>query len=489
VTELPPGWAWTKVGEIADVQLGKMLDKAKNRGTPTAYLRNINVRWGKLDLSDLLEMRFTEDEMDFFDIRDGDLIVCEGGEPGRAAVWRQGPTRLKYQKALHRVRTGAGVSPEYLAHFLRHAAHTDLLTPLLTGTTIKHLPRTAFLRLGLPLPPAAEQRRIVAKLDSLFARTRSAREELARIPRLIEHYKQAILAAAFRGELTADWRKTSESPPIDVVRYQQDAALARGALRGSRQALSNLEAPDEALGQLPNGWVAGRLIDLIDLRVGFAFKSKWFQKTGIRLVRGANVSPGRLDWRDTVFLDEDRRTEFAEYLIEAGDILLAMDRPLISSGLKVAVLRDEEAPALLVQRVARIRPSTWARAAYIWWYLNSSLFLNHAIARSTGSDLPHISGNDIGLAPVPVPPVEEQEEVARRISEAMGWLDFVLEERGQALKLIDHIDQATLAKAFRGELVPQDPNDEPAAKLLERIRAARAAEPKPARRRKQAAGA
>jgi type I restriction enzyme S subunit len=215
VTELPPGWAWTKVAEIEDVQLGKMLDKAKNRGTPTAYLRNV---------TGVLEMRFTEDEMEFFDIRDGDLIVCEGGEPARAAVWRQGPTRLKYQKALHRVRTSAGISPKYLAHFLRHAANTDLPTPLLTGTTIKHLPRTAFLRPGLPLPPAAEQHRIVAKLDSLFARTRSAREELARIPRLIEHYKQANLAKAFRGELVP--QDPNDEPAAELLERIRAARAA-----------------------------------------------------------------------------------------------------------------------------------------------------------------------------------------------------------------------------------------------------------------------
>ena len=143
MTQLPSGWAMATIAEIADVQLGKMLDRAKNRGTPAAYLRNVNVRWGEFDLSDLREMRFTEREMGVFDIRDGDLLVCEGGEPGRAAVWRHGPTQLKYQKALHRVRTHAAVLPDYLEYFLRHAASAGLLTPLLTGSTIKHLPRTA----------------------------------------------------------------------------------------------------------------------------------------------------------------------------------------------------------------------------------------------------------------------------------------------------------------------------------------------------------
>lgn len=201
----------TTVAQIADVQLGKMLDRAKNRGNPTAYLRNVNVRWGELDLSNLQDMRFTDSEMEFFDIRDGDLIVCEGGEPGRSAIWRNGPTDLKYQKALHRVRTHPGILPEYLGYFLRHAANAGLLEPLLTGSTIKHLPRTALLRLSLPLPPTGEQRRIVGKLASLFERTRCASEAIRRVVELgasgsreiglLGNLERAILAKAFRGEL------------------------------------------------------------------------------------------------------------------------------------------------------------------------------------------------------------------------------------------------------------------------------------------------
>lgn len=324
-----------------------------------------------------------------------------------------------------------------------------------------------------PVAPLAEQRRIVAKLDSLFARMKTARDELARVPLLVERYKQTLLHQAFSGDLTKEQRPSY--PALDVSNYERDADVARATLRGSRRILSEVDKPATILGPIPEGWHYGRLIDLIDLKVGFAFKSSWFEKKGVPLVRGANVAPGSLDWGDAVYLSSDRVEEFADYAVRAGDILLAMDRPLISTGLKVAIAKEGETPALLVQRVARMRPTEWATAGYIWWLLRSEIFLRHAISRATGSDLPHISGNDIGLTPVPVPPVDEQKEIVRRIEAAMEWLNVVASEQGKAAQLLGHLDQSLLTHAFRGELVPQEPNDEPAGKLLQRIRAERVA--------------
>ena len=124
---LPEGWAEATIGDIADTRLGKMLDAAKNKGQPVPYLRNVNVRWGDFDLSDLQEMKVTDDEFAALAVRNGDLFVCEGGEPGRCAVWRGGPQRLVFQKALHRVRTLEGIEPAYAAQFLAFAASVILI--------------------------------------------------------------------------------------------------------------------------------------------------------------------------------------------------------------------------------------------------------------------------------------------------------------------------------------------------------------------------
>src|SRR5260370_26647436 len=175
---LPRGWVQASIASIADTQLGKMLDAAKNKGKPVRYLRNVNVRWGEFDLSDLQEIRVAPDELDRFAVRDGDIFVCEGGEPGRTAVWRNGNQDLIFQKALHRLRVLDDMQADYLARYLRFAVSQRDFSSLLTGTTIRHLPQIALQRMGVAIPPAAEQRRIVAKLNALTARLARAQAEL-----------------------------------------------------------------------------------------------------------------------------------------------------------------------------------------------------------------------------------------------------------------------------------------------------------------------
>ncbi len=167
---LPPDWQVKPVGEIADCVLGKMLDKSKHRsGTQRPYLRNINVRWWSVDLTDLLEMFFKDDELERYGVQRGDVLICEGGEPGRAAVWN-GPEGMLIQKAIHRVRPHKGtVLPEWIVMSLRHDTWAGRLDELFTGATIKHFTGQVLRAYAIPLPPLAEQKRIVARVDQLMA--------------------------------------------------------------------------------------------------------------------------------------------------------------------------------------------------------------------------------------------------------------------------------------------------------------------------------
>ena len=166
--ELPVSWIWANVGAVADARLGKMLDKAKNKGTPRKYLRNINVRWFDFDLSNLLEMRFEDLELPEFALRFGDVMICEGGEPGRAAVWDARETDIYFQKAIHRVRFLDFVDSEFFVKTLRASADDGRLAEYFTGTGIKHFTGKGLATYLFPLPPLAEQRRIVAKVDELM---------------------------------------------------------------------------------------------------------------------------------------------------------------------------------------------------------------------------------------------------------------------------------------------------------------------------------
>ncbi|MBI5075110.1 MAG: restriction endonuclease subunit S [Nitrospirae bacterium] len=166
--EVPESWVWCRLGTIAEMCLGKMLDQIKNKGSLQPYLRNTNVRWGGFDLSDLKEMRFTESEEDRFSIIKEDLVICEGGEPGRAAIW-ENETPIKFQKALHRVRVnGKVLSSKYLFYCILSDANTKRLIDYFTGAGIQHLTGKSLSKYAIPLPPLPEQHRIVAKLEQLM---------------------------------------------------------------------------------------------------------------------------------------------------------------------------------------------------------------------------------------------------------------------------------------------------------------------------------
>lgn len=168
---LPDTWQWHRLGEICQSRLGKMLDDRKNTGVPRPYLRNTNVQWGRFNLDDIKEIRLEDDELEEYSLRDGDLLVVEGGEPARCAIWDNSLADgvMVFQKALHRVRPGEGVSARYIALVLRNGVDSGRITELFTGSTIKHLTGEKLKGFLVPLPPTAEQHRIVDRVTDLFA--------------------------------------------------------------------------------------------------------------------------------------------------------------------------------------------------------------------------------------------------------------------------------------------------------------------------------
>jgi type I restriction enzyme M protein len=164
---VPDTWTWVRLGYLSESALGKMLDKAKNKGEYHPYLRNTNVRWFDFDLSDLKEMRFEDREFERYALSPGDVVVCEGGEPGRAAVWTRDDVDMRIQKALHRVRCGPLLRPAWLVYSLRGFADDGTLKPFFTGIGIKHLTGASLKKIPIPLPPVDEQDQILSILDTI----------------------------------------------------------------------------------------------------------------------------------------------------------------------------------------------------------------------------------------------------------------------------------------------------------------------------------
>ncbi len=155
VDGLPEGWTRRPLAELAEFRLGKMLDQEKNRGDLLPYLANVNVRWGEFDLNDLREMRFTESELDTYGLRFGDIVMCEGGEPGRCAIWKEQLPGMMIQKAIHRIRCRENMDYHYLYQSLRHLGQSGYLASLFTGATIKHLPREKLAMVTVIVPPTS----------------------------------------------------------------------------------------------------------------------------------------------------------------------------------------------------------------------------------------------------------------------------------------------------------------------------------------------
>lgn len=196
--EIPEGWKWVRLGEVSESCLGKMLDSTKNQGTKRKYLRNINVRWFSFDLSDLLEMKIKDIELARCSAQKGDLLICEGGYPGRSAIWNEN-YEICFQKAIHRVRFF--YMPEMSRIFnlyLFLLSENKQIEMYLTGEAIRHLTGVKLKQILIPLPPLAEQKEIVSRVETLLADVTKLEEQIAERETLTKQLMQSILKDAFR---------------------------------------------------------------------------------------------------------------------------------------------------------------------------------------------------------------------------------------------------------------------------------------------------
>ena len=162
--EIPENWEWVKLSDIAVSELGKTLDKGKNSGTPHNYLCAFNVKWGSFDLSVIKKILLEDEELERYRVRKGDLLICEGGDVGRAAIWESGQD-IYYQNALHRVRFKDGINQYFYLYVLQYYKSLGMIDDVSGGVTIKHFTQNSMKKLSFPLPPLNEQRRIITAIN------------------------------------------------------------------------------------------------------------------------------------------------------------------------------------------------------------------------------------------------------------------------------------------------------------------------------------
>jgi len=192
-------WPMVRFAEIGEARLGKMLDAKQQTGKhKRLYLRNANVQWNRLDLGDLLEMDFSEADREEFRLRPGDLLICEGGEVGRAAIWRDELPECYFQKALHRVRLHPSkATPEFVLHLLQAIATANGFRDYVGSATIPHLTGVKLASIHIPFPPLPLQKEFAARVSEI----RAVQAEQATSRRRLENLFQSMLHRAFKGEL------------------------------------------------------------------------------------------------------------------------------------------------------------------------------------------------------------------------------------------------------------------------------------------------
>jgi type I restriction enzyme S subunit len=302
----------------------------------------------------------------------------------------------------HVVRAGPETQPEWLHLILRSQQVRDDAENAMHGAAGQQRVPIEFLeQLEIPVPPLAEQRRIVARVEALTCRLGQAR--LAR---------QAALAEATTvGHAVWD-RAFADIPP---EKWQPIGAHAK-------------------------------------VQGGYAFKGEWFVADGIRLLRNQNVYHGDLDWSDTVHLPLSRRGEFKQFELVEGDIVITMDRPLIKSGLKAARVSKKDLPCLLLQRVGRFLCDDELDKNYLLHFLFSQSFIPHISGDGRSCAVPHISPKQIGAIPIPLPSRREQRAIIARLDAMRGKLDELQQLQREVEVELASFTPALLAKAFRGEL-------------------------------------
>ncbi|WP_245459903.1 restriction endonuclease subunit S [Rhizobium leguminosarum] len=371
--------------------------------------------------------------------------------------------------------------PEFLMQAL--VAEGDGLRKFGKGTTHTTIYFPEIRALHICLPPLPEQKRIVAKVDTLHAKSARARTELARIKTLVSRYKQATLNKAFSGELTRGWRA-----------HQRFVALTEDAILAARKAWfhsQGLAPSDPHAIYVPENmhpfaipaswsWLRAEALTAPITKGTTPQKEKMNGQTAeIPFIKVYNLTfDGTLDFsRDPTFIDRDTHLgELRRSITKPGDVLMNIVGPPLG---KVSIVPDDWTEWNINQAIAVFRPLPYLDRRYLTYWLLSESMLDWAKrdSKATAGQSNLTLELCRGL-PVPTCDAREQHEIVRRIDSAFAKIDRLATEATRALELVDRLDEAILAKAFRGELVPQDENDEPASVLLERIRAERVAAPK-----------
>lgn len=488
---LPPGWAKAPIGELCELVNGRAFkpEEWTSEGLPIIRIQNLNHHAAKFN-------RFSGTVEAKHRVSNGDLLFAWSGTPGTsfgAHLWRGGDAVLNQH--IFNVIHGPWVIRDYM-RIAMNSRLGSLIDQAHGGAGLAHVTKPVLERTEIPIPPLAEQRRIVAKLDAVMAQVREARAALEAVPALLEQYRRAVLAAAFRGELTADWR--AAHPEVEPASALLARVLAQATASGSRRTrASPSSVPSPGLASdLPATWTTTPLETLAaPVRYALAIgpfgsnlKTSDYTSAGVPLVFVRDIRARSFGEIKPTFVSHEKAAELGAHQVFPGDLVVTkMGDPPGDT----AVYPLNAKPGIVTADCIKMTVSASSSAVFLMHWLESDL-MREALAEETqGVAQQKVSLERFRTLHTRLPPLAEQHEIVRRVEAALGRIARVKEAVEAQRQQLDALERAVLDKAFRGALVPQHPDDEPAEAMLARLRAQRAAAgiaPKGRRGRPRGAG-
>ena len=465
-SELPEGWATTTLDALFDFKYGKGLRKDTRDDTGVVSVYGSNGVVGKHSSA----------------VTSGPtIIVGRKGSVGEVHLCPEPCWPIDTTYFIDEF--PCDLPPSYWANFLKSLGLGDHDK----SSAIPGISREDIYKVIVPVPPLAEQRRSVAKLELLLGKVSSSRQRLSRVSGLLKRFRQSVLAAACSGKLTADWRE--ENPDVvstktlleDVERMRSENVVAANAEAGfpryrykpaAQIDLGHKTKGIEELFEIPIGWEWVSLGQITwSVADGPHFSPKYVsQADGVPFISGRNISYNGIDLSDAKYVSkEDHELFIKRTKAGTGDVLLTKGG---TTGIATVVPEMEEFSVWVHVAVLKPVPQLIC-SQYLRDVLSTTSAYNQSQAQTHG-----VGNQDLGLTrmvhiALPLPPLSEQQEIVRRVEKLFAFADQIESRLKQAQAHVDHLTQSLLAKAFRGELVPQKSSDVPASVLLDQLRVER----------------
>lgn len=471
---LPDGWINIALPQVAELIMGQSPPST----TYNTIGNGLPFFQGKAEFSDMYPSPEKYCDSPGKIAESGDVLISV-----RAPV---GPTNLcQIQSCIGRglavIRPKGEVPSKYLLYFFRNIE--PWLSQQGTGSTFTAISKGDLQEIELPLAPLPEQRRIVAKLEALLAKVDTSRKRLERIPVILKRFRQAILAAACEGRLTEDWRlvhpdgsASSELDRILSTRLESaPSSIARERLKGFHRDSQTLPGSENVL---PESWIAccvGHVGNVVNGSTP-SRKCPDYWAGDIPWVSSGEVQNGTITTtRESITREGFENASVS--LLPRGTVLIAM----IGEGKTRCQTALLDVDACINQNIAGVvMDHGLVDSRFLWYWFKARYEQNRTVGSGSGPQA--LNCQRVRELPLNLPPLEEQREITRRMDQMMALADQIEARYIKAKTHVDRLTQSILAKAFRGELVPQDPNDEPAEMQLARLKTQPADAPSAKRR-------